>query len=79
MREFITSALIVGLALSFAARALGQEPDQPRQKKQAMRFFINNGEVTKLQAIRALIQDQNAKVLQCSEIGLTQDAKVVRK
>lgn len=78
MREFITTALIVGLALSFAARALGQEPES-RQKKQPVRFFINNGEVTKLQAIRALIQDQNAKVLQCSEIGLTQDAKVVRK
>lgn len=76
-KQFWLAAAAIGIALALGAQAA--KAQEPKPKKLAMQFYVNGTEVTKLQAIRSLIQDSNAKVMQCAEITLTPDAKVVRK
>lgn len=77
-KQFWLAASIVGLALALGAQAAKAQTPK-KQAKQKLIFVVNGSEVTKLQAIRALIQDQNANVMQCGAITLTPDAKMVRK
>jgi len=84
-KEFLITAIVIGLVLALGSRALGQEPQSQSQsqsqsqmqKSGQQKFYdVKGNEISKIQAIRTMIIEPGAVVRRCVELELSTDAKV---
>ena len=78
-KEFLITAIVIGLVLALGSRALGQEPQSQSQMQKSgqQKFYdVKGNEISKIQAIRTMIIEPGAVVRRCVELELSTDAKV---
>jgi hypothetical protein len=80
-KDFIITAIAIGLALSFAVRALGSEVrDNPNPSEKVKAYFLYKGkEVPAIEAARVLMQNTEADVVTCRRVMLNNELRLVAR